>query len=111
MAKITRTSPWSGLVHERDIDVDPLAFENWKFYWDLGDASINPLQGAFPHLNRGDREFLFSGITPEEWVLDAINAERAETRRLGPITNPNDFSDEIWESSYGIIQRSKLIDL
>jgi len=108
MAKIRRTSPWSGITHEREINVDPLEFENWKYYWDLGEPSMKPLQEAFPYLSPGDREFLYSGVTPEEWALDAINARRAEAGRV-PVDNTDEFDDEALEFEYGIVQRSKVV--
>ncbi len=97
-------------MHEREIDVDPLEFENWKHYWNLGDRSVKNLEQAFPHLDAGDREFLFSGITPEEWALDEINAARAEAGRFGPVQDIEEFSDEQLEFQFNILQRSKIIN-
>lgn len=109
MTMIQRKSPWSGVTHERDIDVDPLEFENWKYHWDLRAPGIKHIQDAFPQLNPGDREFLFSGITPEEWALDEINARRAEGGRFGPVESVDEFGDETLEFQYGIVQRSKVV--
>ena len=56
---ITKTSPISGRVHQRDITITPLELARWK-----AGAYI---QDVCPNLCAEDREFLISGITPEEW--------------------------------------------
>lgn len=58
--EFTRTSVISGVTRTRDIDVTPEQYALWK----LNNTNI---QNAFPHLSAGDREFLLSGITDEEW--------------------------------------------
>lgn len=58
--KIVNRSMATGRLRTRDI---PLA---WNDYvkWCLG----VPIQYAAPYLNADDREFLISGITPDEWT-------------------------------------------
>ena len=58
--KITRTSPFSGTINTREIagvTIDKL--QQWK----MG-AKI---QDVFPELSADDREFIITGITPEEF--------------------------------------------
>ena len=57
--KITRTSPFTGetITLEIDVNLEQLAaWENGAF-----------IQAAMPHLSADDREFIKTGITPEEW--------------------------------------------
>lgn len=57
--KITRTSTISGKTRTRDIDVTEEQLSRWK--------AGGLIQVVMPHLSSDDREFLMSGITPEEW--------------------------------------------
>jgi len=57
---IRRTSPFTGVTHEREIAVDPEHYAQWQ----LG-AHI---QRVMPYLSDADREFIKTGITPEEWA-------------------------------------------
>jgi len=64
MTAITRTSSISGKDNTREIDVCPFALNRW----DRTDLAVRPfVQDAFPHLSADDREFIKTGITPEEW--------------------------------------------
>ncbi len=56
---ITRRSELTGVDHSRKIDVSLKQIELWE-----GGALI---QDAMPNLSDEDREFLMTGITPEEW--------------------------------------------
>ena len=56
---IERKSPISGEVHTRDIPVTLEQINNWM--------SGMVIQQAMPNISADDREFLLSGITPEEW--------------------------------------------
>lgn len=62
--KITRTSQVSGVTRTLDLDITP---EQMRDY-----AHGVLIQQAFPHLSKGDREFIKTGITQEEW--DALFA-------------------------------------
>jgi hypothetical protein len=56
---VVRTSMVSGKVREKDLDITEeqiLAYNNGAL-----------VQDAFPNLNADDREFLMTGITPDEW--------------------------------------------
>lgn len=56
---ITKRSLLSGKERTREIDVTEEQLRKWK-----AGALI---QKAMPHLSADDREFLMTGITPEEW--------------------------------------------
>lgn len=65
---ITKTSPLTGLTHTRDITAKPEDLNRWKTQGGL-------VQNVMPYLSADDREFLMTGITPEEWE-DAFGGER-----------------------------------
>jgi hypothetical protein len=56
---ITRQSPFSGKVHTWDI----LVTEEQLARWRGGDR----IQDAMPYLTPDEREFIMTGITPDEW--------------------------------------------
>ena len=63
--EIVRKSQLSGAIHVMDIDIseEQLArVENRRDNQEL-------IQNIVPHLPKDEREFLISGITPEEWEL------------------------------------------
>ncbi len=57
--QITRQSPFSGKLNTREIPVTNEQLIAWK--------SGTLIQDAMPNLSADDREFILSGITPEEW--------------------------------------------
>lgn len=57
--RITRTSMLTGTERTREIDVTEEQFARWR-----AGALI---QHAMPHLSEDDREFIMTGVTPEEW--------------------------------------------
>jgi hypothetical protein len=57
---VTRISSLTGEVHEMDLDITPASLE---LYDDFGVL----LQNAFPNITPAEREFIKTGITPEEW--------------------------------------------
>ena len=57
---ITRRSELTGVEHVRKINVSSRQIELWQ-----GGALI---QDVMPDLSDEDREFLMTGITPEEWA-------------------------------------------
>lgn len=59
--QITRKSPITGDTHTREIDVT----EEQLLAWQEGEL----IQNAMPDLSADDREFILTGITPEEWNL------------------------------------------
>lgn len=56
---ITRQSRISGKINKRTVPATPEQFDAWK----AGALA----QDAFPFCSAEDREFIISGITPEEW--------------------------------------------
>lgn len=57
---IKRKSVISGVENTRDIPVNPEDMIAWE-------AGAGNIQDLMPYLNDDDREFILSGITPEEW--------------------------------------------
>lgn len=57
--KVTMTSPFTGITHTQEIPVTEAQFNAWK-----GGELI---QNAMPNLTAGQREFIKTGITDEEW--------------------------------------------
>jgi len=58
--KLTKTSLLSGRTATRDVD---LTEEELEAYY----ASDGLIQHMYPRLSPEDREFVMTGITPEEW--------------------------------------------
>lgn len=58
--EITKKSPFSGKSNTMEIVMEPEDYERWK----TGGDSI---QECLPYLTPDEREFLMTGITPEEW--------------------------------------------
>lgn len=56
---ITRRSPFSGKHNTMDIDVTEEQLYEWK--------NGMLIQHAMPNLTPGEREFIMTGITDEEW--------------------------------------------
>ena len=57
--QITKTSPVTGKVNTREIDVTPVQLNEWL------DGAL--IQNVMPHLTSEEREFLISGSMPDEW--------------------------------------------
>lgn len=58
--KITRTSMITGIERTLELDITQDQMDTYNKEHFL-------LQDAFPHLGAGDREFIKTGITDEEW--------------------------------------------
>lgn len=56
---IVRKSIFSGVIHEREIDVTPEQLARWK----AGEF----IQVVMPNLSASDREFIMTGTTDDEW--------------------------------------------
>ena len=59
MTTITRKSQLSGNTRSMELDVTQAQLNRWQ-----GGELI---QDVFPHLNAEEREFIQTGITPQEW--------------------------------------------
>ena len=57
---VTKRSTLTGIMSTRNIDVTPEQLSKWE-------SGAGLIQNVLPHLSADDREFLMSGITPEEW--------------------------------------------
>ena len=57
--QVTRTSPFSGKTNTIDIEVT----QEQLSAWENGEL----LQNAMPNLSLNEREFIKTGITPQEW--------------------------------------------
>lgn len=57
--EITKRSPFSGNLNTMDLDVTEAQLERWN--------NGELIQDVFPHLTADEREFIMTGITPEEW--------------------------------------------
>lgn len=58
--KVVRKSPISGSINEMDLDISPEQIKRWE--------NGEYIQTAMGHLSAGEREFVMTGITPEEWA-------------------------------------------
>lgn len=67
--QIKRKSAITGVERIRDIPVNP----DDLLSWEQGHGNI---QDIMPYLNDNDREFILSGITPEEW--DSMFSEQID---------------------------------
>jgi hypothetical protein len=56
---ITKFSPHSMRDNSREIDVSQSQLDRWK----AGEL----IQNVMPHLSADDREFLMTGLTPQDW--------------------------------------------
>lgn len=59
--KITMQSPLSGEYHTMELPVTQEQLEVWKSGGGL-------IQEVFPELTSDEREFLKTGLTPEDWL-------------------------------------------
>lgn len=57
--EITRTSPFTGIETTYEIEVTPEQLLDWK--------NGKLIQEAMPNLTPDEREFIKTGITPEDW--------------------------------------------
>ena len=58
---IERTSPFTGRVNEMEINLNPRDYLAWQHGVDI--------QDALPYLSADEREFINTGITPEDWAM------------------------------------------
>ena len=60
---VTLVRSMDNLVRVRVLDITPKEFIDGMRLWRAGVV----IQNAFPNASADDREFLITGITPEEW--------------------------------------------
>jgi len=65
--QITRVSTLSGVAHTRAIMLTEAEWEAIQPFLHDDRLSAPPIQEVLPRHSADDREFILSGITPEEW--------------------------------------------
>ena len=61
--QLMRTSPFTGKVNTLILPISPDTYDQCVTAWQGGEM----IQNAFPMLTAGEREFIKTGITPDEW--------------------------------------------
>ena len=56
---VMKTSMFTGKTNTMDLDITREQYDKWK------DGML--IQDAMPNLTADEREFMISGVTPEEW--------------------------------------------
>ena len=57
--KVTRTSAFTGIIHTLDLPITDSDLRAWH------EGML--IQDACPDLSEDQREFIMTGVTPEEW--------------------------------------------
>jgi hypothetical protein len=65
--EITRRSMFTGVEHTRDVPCTPEQLALWQ-------SGVH-IQVAMPNVPAPEREFLMTGITPEEWEAEFRRTE------------------------------------
>ena len=60
---VSRISNFSGKINTMVLPIKPLEFYRLKRQWDKGEY----ITDVYTMLNPDEREFMISGMTPEEW--------------------------------------------
>lgn len=68
--KLTKTSLLTGAIHTLEIDVTDEQLARWK-------SGVN-IQDACGHLTPEEREFIMTGITPNEWDLHMTSEDEED---------------------------------
>jgi hypothetical protein len=99
--EITRTSLLSGVTRTRDL---PISSEQWAAF-----NSGAHIQNALSHLSDGDREFILTGSTEEEW--DAEFKEIGECSQCGEPVTQSDVDAEALKKTGEITCHSCLAEV
>jgi hypothetical protein len=62
--KVTKVSQLTGDKNTLELDVTIEQLERFENRKETGEY----VQTIFPHLSKGEREFLLTGVTPTEWI-------------------------------------------
>ena len=73
--KISRTNGITKTTSTMDIDITPEQFEEWVISKQIANGRM--IQDIMPNISAGEREFLMTGITPEQWENMFGNLEEA----------------------------------
>ena len=57
--ELYRTSMFSGVEHQMDLPITAAQLQRWE------EGEL--IQNVFPDLTRGQREFIMTGMTEDEW--------------------------------------------
>ena len=57
--ELYRTSMFSGVEHQMDLQITAAQLQRWE------EGEL--IQNVFPDLTRGQREFIMTGMTEDEW--------------------------------------------
>lgn len=57
----------TGINHRMEIDIGARSEEEFQSHLDRYRETRDYIQDVFPYLNADEREFIKTGITPEEW--------------------------------------------
>jgi len=87
MLEVTKKSILSGKTNTMTLDITQ---EHLDKYEQVGGLLV---QAVFPNLSAGEREFLISGITPEEWNK-TFGEEDDDDGCIGEWTHPNQYIDD-----------------
>ena len=63
--KVTMVSTYSGKNNTMELPIRPMEFHRLVSHWKNTGAYV---QDVFPMLDEDQREFLISGVTPDEWA-------------------------------------------
>ena len=63
LVRVTMRSMFTGRLSSMELPIR----EGQILFWQ---ASGTPIQRVFPHLSADQREFLMTGVTPEEWAAE-----------------------------------------
>ncbi len=68
---LTKQSPFTGKMNTMTLPIDEGTYDTAVAAWNRGMM----IQDAFPMLDAGQREFILTGITPEEWAATFSDEE------------------------------------
>lgn len=89
--RITRVSTLTGKTHTREIDCTSWQLKKWE------EGAL--IQNAMPRVSAEDREFVISGITPEEWAQSVGTFALAEREVVIVICPSCGSEDEIFSDA------------
>jgi len=88
MLEVTKKSILSGKTNTMTLDITQ---EHLDKYEQVGGLLV---QAVFPNLSKEEREFLISGITPDEWNNTFGEEEDDDDGCIGEWTHPNQYIDD-----------------
>lgn len=77
MVKSTRISTLTGRENTMELNTTQEKLDQWNAWTQGPDRGYPHIQNYFTELTAGEREFLLTGVTPEEWEI-AFGGEHDE---------------------------------